>query len=170
MSHPSHVLCSAIFPSPASFLKYSGLSSIRGSDVCIVRKSVWFTNRAAHFARSIQCSSSTVMVMMSSMNPSICASVAVMSTNKGYYFVRCLVEYFLSSCGIKDVCGDFGSSMSQGSSRSRLFPRSIAASLTVVYSSGTVVVPKDNRMQRKASSYTIYMQVDMVLAFLCIRR
>ena len=76
-----------VVPPPTSFLKESGLSCFRGSDGCSGRNSVWMTNRAAIFARSIQCSSSTVMVMMLSMNPSIDASVAVMSTAKGYTVV-----------------------------------------------------------------------------------
>ena len=38
------------------------------------------TNRAALFARSIQCLSSTVIVMISSMKPSIDASVAMIYT------------------------------------------------------------------------------------------
>ena len=65
MSHPRHVLCSASCPSPASFLKEIGSSSFRGSDGCSGRKSVWMTDRAALFAQSIKCLTSTVMVMMS---------------------------------------------------------------------------------------------------------
>ena len=45
-------------------------------------------NRAALFAHSIQCLSSTVMVMMSPMNPYIDASVAVMSTDRRSYFEK----------------------------------------------------------------------------------
>ena len=41
------------------------------------------TNRASLFARYIQCSSSTVMVMMMPKNPSIDASVVVISTARG---------------------------------------------------------------------------------------
>ena len=44
------------------------------------------TNRATLLACSIQCLSSTVMVMMSQMNPYIDASVAVMSTDRGSAF------------------------------------------------------------------------------------
>ena len=80
MSHPMHALCSASCPSPASSLKGSEWSCFRGYHDCSGRKNVWMTNRVAQFARSIQCSSLTVMVMMLSMNPSIDASVAVMYT------------------------------------------------------------------------------------------
>ena len=169
MSYPRHVLCSSSFPSPASFLKESVLSRLRGSDGCSGRNSVWLTNRAALFARSIQCLSLTVMVMMSSMKPSIHASVAVISTAKGYSVTRWLADWCFSSCGSKDWCGEFSSSVSQDSYRSRSFPRSIAASLIVVYSTGVGVVPKGNLKQRKSSSSTIEMHVDAVVAFACIR-
>ena len=128
------------------------------------------TNRAVLFARSIQCLSSTVMVMMSFMKPSIDASVAVISTAKGSAVARRLSDFCFSSFGSKDWCGEFRSSVSQDSSRSRSFPRSIAASLTVVYSAGAGVVPKGNLKQRKASSSTIEIHVNAVVAFACIRR
>ena len=41
------------------------------------------TNRDALFAHSIQCLPSTVVVMMSSMNPSIDDFMAVISTDRG---------------------------------------------------------------------------------------
>ena len=59
---------------------------------------------------------------------------------------------------------------SQYSSLSRLFPMSIAALLIVVYYYVVGVVPKGNLRQRKVSLYTIYMQVDTVVAFAWIRR
>ena len=49
-------------------------------------------------------------------------------------------------------------------------PRSIAASLMVVYSAGAGAVPKGNLKQRKASSSTIAMHVDAVFACACILR
>ena len=110
------------------------------------------------------------MVMMLSMNPSIDAYVAVMSTYKGSAVAIWLAGCCFSSCGIKDPCGKFISYVSQDSCRSRSLPRSIAASLTVVYSSVAVVVSKGNLRQRKASSYTISMHIDAVFAFACIRR
>ena len=128
------------------------------------------TNRAALFPRSIQCFSSTVMVMMLSVNPYIDSYVAMMSTSRGSTFAIWIVKCCLSSCGSKDMCGEFISSMLQNSSWGRLFPRSIAASLTVVYSDGTGVVPNGDRRHRKASSYTISMQVEAVVAFARIRR
>ena len=49
-------------------------------------------------------------------------------------------------------------------------PRSIAASLIVIYSAGAGVVQKGNLKQRKAISLTIVMLVDAVFAFACIYR
>ena len=71
------------------------------------------TNRAAIFVRSIQRSSSTVMVMMSSMKPSIDASVAVISTAKGSDFSRWLDYCCFSPVVSKDLCGELGSFVSQ---------------------------------------------------------
>ena len=113
MSQPRHVFCSAGFPSPASFLNESESSRFRGSDGCSGRNSVCMTNRAALFVQSIQWSSSTVMAMMSSMKPSIDASVAVISTAKGSAFARWLADCYFSSVGIKDMCGKLRSFVSQ---------------------------------------------------------
>ena len=170
VSYPRHVFGSASCPYLVSFLKESGSSCFRGSDGCSGQKSVWMTHRASLFARSIQCFSSTVMVIMSSMNPSIDASVAVMSTAKESTVVRELVGCCLSSCGSKDWCGQLRSSVSQDSSRSRLFPRSIVASLTAVYSAGAGVAPKINHRQIRDSLSNICMHVDSVVVFACIRR
>ena len=71
------------------------------------------TNRAALFERAIQCSSLTVMVMMSLMKPSIDASVAMISTAKGSAFSRWLADSCFYSGGSKDQCGDLRSSVSQ---------------------------------------------------------
>ena len=120
------------------------------------------TNRSALFAQSIQCFSLTVMVMISSMNPSIDSLVDMISTAKGSAFARWLAGCCFSSCASKDWCGEFRSSVSQDSSRSRLLPMYIAASLTVAYYSGAGVVPKGNLKQRKASSSTIEMHVASV--------
>ena len=169
-AHPRHVLCSDSCPSPIILLKESGSSRFRWSYGYSGRKSVCTTNRAALFARSIQCLSSTVMVIMSSMNPSIHASVDVMSTAKGSVVEIWIAEWCFSYCGSKDRCGEFMSSVSQDSSWSRSFPRSIATSLTVLYSAGAGVVPKCNLRQRKSGSYTIAMHVDKVVKFAYIRR
>ena len=64
----------------------------------------------------------------------------------------------------------FRSSVSQDSSRSRWLPRSISASITVISSASTGVVPKVNLRQREASFSNIAMHVDSVVAFACIRR
>ena len=170
MSQPRHVFFLASCPSPAILPKESGSSCFRGSDGFSGRNSVWMTNRAALFAQSIQCLSSTVMVMMPSMKPSIDASVAVISTAEGSTVAIWVADCCFSSCGSKDRCGDFRSPVSQNSSRSRLLPRYIDASLTVVYSSGAGVVPKGNLKQRKASSLTIAMHVNAVVVFACIRQ
>ena len=50
-----------------------------------------------------------------------------------------------------------------------LFPRSIAASLMVVYSSGVVVVPNDRRIQRKAIFPTTSIHVAAICSFLWMR-
>ena len=50
------------------------------------------TNRDARFARSIKFLSSTVMVMMSLINTSIDAYVAVMSTSKGSDVARWIAD------------------------------------------------------------------------------
>ena len=78
------------------------------------------------------------------MKPSIDASVAMISTAKGSDFSRWLADWYLSSGGSKDLCGELRSFVSQDLSWSRLLPRSIAASLIVVYSYGADVVPKGN--------------------------
>ena len=128
------------------------------------------TNKAALFALSIQYSSLTIIVMMSSINEPIDASLSLMSTDNWSAVVRWLADFCLFSCGSKDRCGEFISSVSQYSSRSRSFPSSIAASLTVVYSAGVGVVPKGNLRQIKASLSTIAMHVDAFFAFACIQR
>ena len=66
----------------------------------------------------------------------------MISTAKGSAIERWLADYCLSLCGSKDWYGEFRSSVSQDSSRSRSLPRSIFASLIVVYSAGAGVVPK----------------------------
>ena len=92
MSHRRNIFCSASSPSPASFLKEIGSSRFRGSGGCCGEKSVRMTNRAAMFARSIQYLSSTVIVMMVSINSSIDDSVDVMSTAKGSNIAIWLVD------------------------------------------------------------------------------
>ena len=96
--------------------------------------------------------------------------MAVLYTDKGSDGARWLFECCLYFCGSKDLCGEFRSSVSQDSSRSRSFPRSIAASLTVIYSFVAGVVPKGDRRQRNASSSTIAMHVTAVVIFSCIQR
>ena len=97
-------------------------------------------------------------------------SVAVISTAKGSVVARWLAGYCFSSCGSKDRCCESRSSVSQDSARSRLLPRYIVASLTVVYSVGVGVVPKGNLKHTKAFSSTTEMHVDMVVVFSCIWR
>ena len=123
------------------------------------------TNRDKLFARSIKCSSSSVMVTMLLISPSIDSSVDLMSTARGSAFVRWFSDCCLSYFGSKVMFGELILSVSQDSSYSRLFHRSIAALLVVVYSSDVGVVSKGNCRQRKASMYTITMQVNTVVAF-----
>ena len=170
MSHPRIFFCSASCTSPASFLKDSVSSLFRSYYSCSGWKSVWMTNRAALSARSIQCSSSTVIVMILLRNPSIDASVDVMYTAKGCAVARCLAYFCFPPCGSKDWCGEFRSYVSQDSYRSRSLPRSISDSLTVIYSASEGVVPKFNLRQRKASSSIIAMHVNAVVVFACIQR
>ena len=120
------------------------------------------TNRAALFVRSVQCLSSAVMVMISSEKSSIDASVALIYTSKGSAVARWLFDFCFSSCGSKDWCVEFRTSMSQDSSRSRLLPRYISASLTVVYSACAGVVPKGDLKQVKAISSIIAMHTGCV--------
>ena len=110
------------------------------------------------------------MVMMSLMNTSIDSSVAVMSTARGSAFVRWFSDCFSSSFGSEDLCGELRFYVYQYLSLSILFPRYIAAFLTVVYYAGAGVVPKGNHTKIKSSSYTIDMHVNAVVAFSCIRR
>ena len=84
------------------------------------------------------------MVIMSLMNTSIDTYMAVMSTAWGYTFEIFFADCCLYSCESKDLCGQFRSSVSKNSSQSRSFHSSIAASLIVVYSSGTGAVPTGN--------------------------
>ena len=170
MSHPMHVLYSASFPSPKSFLRESRFSSLRGSDGCSGWNSVWMTNIDAPFFHSIQCSSSTVMVMMSSMKPSIDASAAVMYTARGYSFDIWLSECCLSFFGSEYMCGELRLSAYQDLSLSISLPGYIDDFLTVVYSASVGVVPKGNLRQIRDSFSTIAMQVDAVVAFAWIRR
>ena len=110
------------------------------------------------------------MAMISLMKPYIDSSVAVISTARGYAFARWFGDYYFSLFGSKDLCGELKSSVSQYLSLSRSFPRSIAASLVVVYSTCAVAMTKGNIRQIKTSLYTIDMQVDAVVVFAWIRR
>ena len=55
--------------------------------------------------------------------------------------------------------------MSHDTSTSRSFPRSIDASLVVVYYSGAGLVPKGRSRKRKASFTNISMHVDDIYVF-----
>ena len=66
---------------------------------------------------------------------------------------------------MSDGCSKFRSSVYQDSSLSRLFTRSIAASITLIYSSGAGVASKGKLRHRKASSYTIELHVNVVVTF-----
>ena len=70
--------------------------------------------------------------------------------------------------GIEDICGELRLFVSQYVSLTRFLPRSIVASLTVVYSAGTGVVPTGNLKQIGDRLSTIAMQVDAVVAFALI--
>ena len=59
------------------------------------------TNKSAIFARTIQCLSLAIMVMMLLMNPSIDESVVAMSTAKGSAVAIWLADFYFYSCGSK---------------------------------------------------------------------
>ena len=165
VSHPRQVLRSSSPPTPASFLRDSGSSCFSGSDAFSGWNIVLMTNRAAIFARSTQCLSSTVVVVIFLMKPSIDASLAVMYTSRGYVFAKLSSEWCLFSSRSRFLCGKLRYVVSCDSSLSSSFPRSIATLLIVSYSSGVGVVPKGNRRQRNFGLSTIYIQVNVVVAF-----
>ena len=88
MYHPRQVLLFTSFLFPAIFLRESGSSHSSGSDACSGPNSVRMTNKAALFACSIQYLSCTVMIIMSSMNPSIDVSLELMFTARESAFSR----------------------------------------------------------------------------------
>ena len=49
------------------------------------------------------------------------------------------------------------------------FPRSIAASITGLYSAGAGIIPDSNRRHRSESLSMIVMYVDVILAFAWVR-
>ena len=167
---PQAFFCSDNFPSLTSFLKESGPSRFSVCDGCSGWNSAWITNRAALFTRYIQCFSSDGMVMMSTMNPSIDASMTVISTARGsactIWFVNCCLSSFVS----KYMCSEFRSYISQDLYWSISFTMSIVDSLIVVYSAGAGVVPEGNHRHRKASLSNIAMKFDEVVAFAWIQR
>ena len=170
MSHPRQVLRSSIFPSPAIFLRDSGLSRFSGSDNCSGQNSVWMTSKKSLFVNYIQYLLSTVMEIMSLMNTSIDDYLDSMFTSRASDFARWLSDWSLSSSRSRFLFGELRYILSHESSLSVFFLRSIYASLIVLYSYGAGVVPKGSSRQIKASFSTIVMQVDTVLAFAWIWR
>ena len=59
------------------------------------------TKRATFFAHYIQCLTLNVMAMMSSMNPPIGASVAVMSTARGSAYAIFLLNVVYPPLGVR---------------------------------------------------------------------
>ena len=90
----------------------SGSSCLRDSDIYSGRNGIWMTNRDSLLASSIQCSSLTVMVMVLSMNPSIDASMAMISTAMGSASERWFVGCYISSFGSKVLFGELKSAVS----------------------------------------------------------
>ena len=110
------------------------------------------------------------MMMTQLINQSIDASVAVMSNPRGSAFLIWFPNCCLSSFGSKVICGELILSVSQYSSLSRSFHKSIAALLIVVYSAVAGVVLKGNHLQRQTSLSTFSIQVNAVVAFAWIWR
>ena len=80
MSQPRHVLCLSSWNSPASMRSERGSSRFISSKYCSGLNMVWMTNKAKVLVCYTKFESSMVMVMMSSMNPSIQAYFDLMST------------------------------------------------------------------------------------------
>ena len=128
------------------------------------------TNKAAFFAQYIQYSSSNVVLMISLINQYVDASVDEISTAKGSDVAIWLADFCLSSFESNNQCGELRLSVSQDSFCSRSFPRSIATSLTDIYSAGAGVVPTGNISQKNSSLSTIKIHVDAVVVFTCMQR
>ena len=125
----------------------------------------WTTNKAAFLVRSTHFGSSMVMVVISSMNPSIESSFASMSTvswsawTNGY----CPRWHYNSSSSF--LWGDCSSVAYHDLSLRISLPRSISDFLTVVYSDGVGVVPKGKWRHRSERFSTMAMHVDAIRTF-----
>ena len=84
MSHPRHVLWLASRHYPAILISERGSSSFSGSEDCSGLNMAWVPNKAVFLAPFAQFGSSTVMVMVSSLNTYIEAFFASMSTASWY--------------------------------------------------------------------------------------
>ena len=165
MPQPRHVLNLESRPSPDSMQSEWGSSCFIGSEDYMSLNIMWTTNKAAFFVRSNQLGSWMVMVMMSSMNPSIEASFALMSTSSWSDCTNGYEGGRLASLGSNCLWGDCRYVMSHEVSVSRSFQSYITVALVVVYSSGAGVVPKGKHMNRKANLPTIAMHVDDICVF-----
>ena len=88
ISNPRNVFAQPVLYPQQVYLRIVESLILRGSNGCSGRNSVWMTNRAALFARSIQCLSSPVMLMMTLMNPYIDSYMAVIPTDRGSTFTK----------------------------------------------------------------------------------
>ena len=165
MSQPIQVLRSSSRTSTVSLRSEKGLYIFRGSLECSSLNMVCMTNKAAFLARSTQHGSEMVMVIMSLMNPSIEASFDSILIARWYALTSESEAGRYSSLGSKCILGNWRLSAPHGASARRSFPRLIAASLMVLYSSGTGVVPNARHSYIKDIFPTIAMHVDNICAF-----
>ena len=131
---------------------------------------VWMTNKAEFLERSTQIESSMAMVMMSSINPSIGYSFSLMSNDS---FSACSSWYcpgYYYSSLISCMWGYWSSVVSHYFSLRRSFPRSIATSLTVVYSAGAGVVTKGKRSHIKERLSTMVIHFGVICMFTFLRK
>ena len=170
MYQPIKFLRLARWTSTARVRSERGSSRFRGSLGCSGLNMVWMTNKSAFLARYTQHGSSMVMVMMSSMNSYIKASFSLIFTASWSALTSESEACIYSSLGRKFLWGNWRFVTSHGVSSRISSPRSIAASLMVVYYASAGVVPKGRRRQRKYSFSTIAMHDDAICAFVWTRR
>ena len=126
---------------------------------------VWMINKYAFLARSTQRGSPMVMVVMSTINPSIEAYFASISTATWSDLTSGSEVGRYSSLGIKCCWVGYRLVASHDVSARRSFPRLVSSSMMVLYSSGEDSVPKGRRRHRNASFPTIAMHVATICVF-----
>ena len=123
------------------------------------------STKAEVLARSTKFGSSVVMVMISSINPSIEASFALVSTSSSYAWTSGSCNGWYYSSLISCLWGDWSSIAYHNLSLRRSFTRSIVSLLTVVYSAGMAVIMKIKWRNSRSIFYTMAIHVDGIYAF-----